>query len=398
MSNLKKGQSAPLNKVEPKVKDEARPEIASEGVKVVDVEEVIPSPANIEVKKVPLQKEKPLGQRASRKKKIVNIKNGVESKKDANKKNGVVKVKSKKVVAFNEPKVSAKRKAGRPKMNDKQKLIAKIIRDGKKVGKVISAEQADVIYYQIKAAARIKSDNDARYWLKCLKKLPDGVCKQMLILMALTAVIKGKLGMPKNTILYKERSIDMAQVQTLNVSGYYTTVFAGLALWITRNGILTTAISNKERNDGTGSTAIVKAKKADVKLSLDLFMIYINALALANQTLAVSIIETALCVVIVRKARTVIDFQYKMGPGTGNIRLISAACNVGGKRVGGTYEFQYGYMVAGVMVWTSLPSQKNCKILLTGMATGVLTFFRKRSSTVKGGMSAWCAPISTGVL
>jgi hypothetical protein len=69
-----------------------------------------------------------------------------------------------------------------------------------------------------------------------------------------------------------------------------------------------------------------------------------------------------------------------------------------GKKVASTYEFQYGYMVGGVIVWTSVPSQKNCKILLTGLITVGTTYFRKRSSTTKGGMSDWCTPISTTVV
>ena len=217
--------------------------------------------------------------------------------------------------------------------------------------------------------------------------MPDGVCKKMIIMMAVIPTIKGKLGMPKNVTLYKERSIAMAQVQTLNTSGYYTPVFAGLALWITRNTALDTAIKNNEKKDGSGSATIVKTKKADVKLSLNLFLIYINALALADQ-------ENALCVVRKTAVKVIKDLRYKMGPGTGKITIIAKAA---GKGIQATYEFQYGYMMAGVIVWTNAGSQPRCKIILT-FAKGVNTYFRKRMTTTKDGVSDWCAPINTSVL
>lgn len=392
-----KGQSAPLIKVEPTVTDEARPEIASEGVNAIEVEEMVSSPIKIEVKGTPLKKKKTPSAREAEEIRISNINEHSKAKKEDNKKNGVVKVKKEKVVAVKEAVIPTKRKVGRPKMTSKEKFIAKIIRDGKKNGIVISVAQADVIYYKVKEANRAKTENEVRWWFKSVKKMPDGVCKHMIALMAVTAIIKGKLGMPKNINAYKDRSIEMAAVQTANVSTYFTPAFTGLALWIARNTALNTAIFNYGQKNGTGSTALIAAAKVNVKASLNLFMAYINGLAAANQALAVSIIETALCIVITRKATTVVDFKYIMGPGSGNIRLKSAAVSYDGKKVPGTYEFQYGIMVEGVIVWISLPSQKNCKIILTGMSTTVTTYFRKRSSTTKGGMSAWCAPISTTV-
>ncbi len=392
-----KGQQIPQKRVESVVKIEARQEIASEGVNAIEVEEVIPMAVEMEVKKAPLKKKKAPGARASENKRISNINKNSKTRKEEDKKNGVVKVKKEKVVEVKEAAIPAKRKVGRPKMTHKQKFIAKIIRDGKKNDNVISAAQADVIYYSVKAANRAKSTNEVIWWFKSVKKMQDGVCKRMIILMAVAAIIKGKLGMPKNINAYKDRSIEMAAVQTANLSTYFTVAFTGLALWIGYNTALNTAIFNYGQKNGTGSTALIAAAKVKVKASLNLFMAYINALAAANQALAVSIIETALCVVIVRNPPKIVDFKYTMGPGTGNIRLKSAAVNVDGKRVPGTYEFQYGIMTEGVIVWVSLPSQKNCKILLTGMSTTVTTYFRKRSSTSKGGMSAWSAPISTTV-
>ena len=217
-------------------------------------------------------------------------------------------------------------------------------------------------------------------------------------MMAVIAIIRGKLGMPTNVTLYKERSVAMYNVMSENPHGYYTVAFAGLAQWLTRNTALDTAIKNNEKNDGSGSATIVKACRADVKTSLNLFMTYINLLAFSNQTLAVSIIETALCVVIVRGAKTVKDFEYKMGPGTGKIRLKSAGAKIAGKRVPANYEFQYGYMVAGAIVWGTIIGQPRCKILLSAMATGVLTYFRKRVTTTAGGMSGWSAVLETSVL
>src|ERR1039458_6333817 len=120
MSNFKKGQQIPQKRVESIVNDEARPEIASEGVNVAGVEEIIPMPAKIEVKTTPLKKKKAPGARESENNRIAKINKNVEAKKFEDKKNGVVKIKKEKVVVSNQPAVPAKRKVGRPKSTNKR--------------------------------------------------------------------------------------------------------------------------------------------------------------------------------------------------------------------------------------------------------------------------------------
>jgi flagellum-specific peptidoglycan hydrolase FlgJ len=145
-------QEVPQVRVEPNVNDEARPEIASKGVKVDGVEEKVSSPAKIERKKAPLKKKKALGKKASVKKKKASINKGTKTRKEDDKEKGIVKVKKEKVVVISQPVVPVKRKVGRPRLTSKQKFVNKIIRDAKKIGDVISVAQADIIYYKIKEA------------------------------------------------------------------------------------------------------------------------------------------------------------------------------------------------------------------------------------------------------
>jgi hypothetical protein len=85
------------------------------------------------------------------------------------------------------------------------------------------------------------------------------------------------------------------------------------------------------------------------------------------------------------------DFGIKQGA-TGEIQLTSLAGSFNGKRCPTTYYWQYGLMVAGVMTWYDLPETVNrCKTVATGMSLTQETFFRKRTRTTNGGLSAWSA-------
>jgi|ERR1039458_3036565 hypothetical protein len=219
---------------------------------------------------------------------------------------------------------------------------------------------------------------------------------RLIILEALVIqTIRGKLGMSRKIVLYKDKSINMVAVQRENRSGYFTDAFDGLDLWDDRNEALVQVL--KKQVIGKASAADVAYAKGEVQKSLNLFMIYINELARNDQKNAVSLIETALCEVIVFYSRKIIDLRFQKGLGSGVIKLISAAVKEDGKRVRGTYEFQYGYMVNGVIIWVKLDSISKNSIILKGLKTEVPIYFRKRSSTSKSGMSKWCEPICTSV-
>ncbi len=228
-----------------------------------------------------------------------------------------------------------------------------------------------------------------------IKELDEKSIRMIILSAMVIQTIQGKLGMPRKIVLFKERSIAMASIQSENKSGYYTVPFDGLELWETRNGDLATTLQNQEKKKA--SAADVAYSKGQVVLSLNEFIIYINALARENQKEAVSIIETALCVVIPFYKRVIIDFKYVKGPGSGVITLISAAVKEDGKRVSGTYQFQYGYMVEGVIEWAEAISLPKNIIVVKGLKTGVIIYFRKRSATSKSGMSKWCEPIFTSL-
>jgi hypothetical protein len=89
------------------------------------------------------------------------------------------------------------------------------------------------------------------------------------------------------------------------------------------------------------------------------------------------------------------DFSIKQMEATGSIQLISLAGKFNLKRVPTTYYWQYGLMVAGVMVWYDLPDTVNeCKTIATGMSTTQSVSFRKATSSKKGGRSVWSPPIA----
>ena len=242
-----------------------------------------------------------------------------------------------------------------------------------------------------KVFAKIESINEVHHYFRTVSERPEGRATY-LILMATVLTIRGKLDMPGNASAFKDKSIAMAKVQTDNTSGYYAVAFAGLALWITRNGTMDTQV--KAKLAGTGTATLVKAARVQVKLSLNLFIAYLNGLALANQTLAVSIIETALCLVWKTPVYTPEkDFSVTLGPGTGVATLNSSKIKIDSKNVKNTFEFQVGYPVGGVIVYDTISAGGDKKIVVPDLPL-VSTTFRKRVTTKKGGTTPWCTPIT----
>jgi hypothetical protein len=288
----------------------------------------------------------------------------------------------------------AKKKGGYVKLNKSQKETNKIRRQFKKKGEILNDAEIRLIKKEKKSFAKIGSISQEKHYFRTLAQTTERRVAY-IILMAVTPIIKGKLAMPSNDVLYKERSIAMWQVQTDNTSGYYTPVFSGLANWNTKNGLLDTAIKNWTK--GTGTVANVEYARGFVQLALNLFLIYINGLALANQLNAISIIETSLCEVCKTRSSNPKDFTAKLGPGSGCVSLKSGVIKIDNKKVTNTYEFQYGYMMGTGIVWTSIPSGGRCKVLIADLPPG-LTYFRKRQSTVKGGTTVWCKEIGLDVV
>jgi len=226
-------------------------------------------------------------------------------------------------------------------------------------------------------------------YFKTFLRMNDGERKTMIILTAkVIQTIRAKLDMPKNHILYKDKSINMAEVQTLNTKGYFTDAFDGLALWITRNGVLALALKN--RSLGTGTTQQVRDARADVKKSLDLFLQYLNELIKEDQDNAEEIIHTALCVLVKLYKRAIKDFEIKQGPGAGSIILISAAAMIDGKRVAALYRWQWGVMIDGKIVWYDLDSTPKHRTIAINMPLETAVFFRKAVTTTKGGAGKFC--------
>ena len=289
---------------------------------------------------------------------------------------------------------AAKKKGGYVRLSKSRIETNKIRRQYKKKDVVLTDAEVRLIKKEKKSFAKIGSVSQENHYFRNLAQTNDRRATY-IILMSLIPTIKGKLAMPQNYVLYKEKSIAMWQIQTDNTSGYYTPAFGGLANWDTKNGLLNTAIKNWLK--GTGTVENIKYAQGFVKLALNLFLIYINGLALANQLNAVSIIETSLCEVCKTPVFNPKDFTVKLGPGSGKVSLKSGVIKIDNKKVINTYEFQYGYKMGIEIIWTSVPSGNRCRIVIADLPPG-FTYFRKRQSTVKGGTTVWCKEIGVDVV
>jgi hypothetical protein len=272
-------------------------------------------------------------------------------------------------------------------LNKSQLRTLEIIEEYAEMGIVITKEEAGMIKKEEQIVKKIIYPVQGIHYFKTLEERV-GTRGMYIILMAVIWIIKAACPMPENSRAYQIKSVALAKAQTDNTLGYFTVPFAGLALMITNNGLLLAAIVAFE--GGTGNIGAVEAAMAVVKKSVDLLVIYVNSLCLANQANAVAIILAAEMVVVKQKPKnTKADFSIAQGA-TGEIKLVSLAAKFNGKRCPATYYWQYGLMVAGVLVWYDLPETVNrCKTTATGMPLGVAVFFRKRIRTNGGGLSGW---------
>jgi len=280
-------------------------------------------------------------------------------------------------------------------LNRSQKETIEIRSEFEKRGEILTDAQVRMIKKEGKLVKNIKTISQSVHYFKTLEERV-GTRGMQIILLAVIWIIKAKCPMPeKNPRAYQVKSASLASLQTLNAQGYFIPVFSGLATMILSNTALLTAITKFEAKNGTGSAEAVAAAQAVVKISVDLLIVYVNGLCLADQTNALAIIEAAGMLSWKQKAKnTKPDFGIKQGA-SGEVILNSLAGKIDDKRVPTTYYWQYGVVVAGVMIWTDLPETVNrCKTIALGMPIDTVVSFRKATRTTKGGMSVYCTPIS----
>lgn len=391
MSTTKKGQKVPKNAPALAEKEVARPKIATEGI--------ISKTAERRLKKRTAAL-KQLESEAVQKIISKEIKEIKKSRKKRLKNEGwkTIKVKkAKQEVELNEMDIEVmvpQKRSRYKKLSKSQKLSNKYRRQlRKQFGEkfVITDEEMRIYKRGKKNLFSINNSVEAILFFSTVDQLPNNSFKKMIILAITVWTIKAKLAMPNKKLAFKQRSIDMAQVQTLNVSGYFTVAFTGLALWITRNSALDLAIQKQEL--GTGTAAAYITARRNVKLSLNLFLIYLNGLALADQVHAEDMITIALCEVTKVPTTNKQDFGIRQGIASGSIVLTALKAVIDGKKVSAIYYWQYGLMVDGNLVWTDLPETDTSKTIATGMGLGVTTYFRMRYKTKKGGMTDWFGPL-----
>ena len=218
--------------------------------------------------------------------------------------------------------------------------------------------------------------------------------KSIILLATVVRRIKGKLGFeintPDKTFLFRAQAIYSAL--DLNTASYYTPPFAGMS------DLDQCIIDYKESLDnltlGTvlGAEGAKNAAKTKLKDVLDDALVYVNKLAKNNQTNAVEIITGARMEVMKAGKQDKPDFAVHHGLSSGSIELKARAEKVDSKYVKATYYWQFS--IDDGKTWESLENTLVAKTTATGMLVGIPTIFRKRTKSTKGGLSAWCPPIS----
>jgi hypothetical protein len=215
----------------------------------------------------------------------------------------------------------------------------------------------------------------------------------VILMLLIVRTIKGKLGIRlrsnDGTFLFAAKGIVVAL--TANTSGFYTPAFGSLALLNTQATSFETAIDNLVLGVIGAEGAKTEAKKA-LKITLDAALAYVNNLAFLDQPNAVEIITGANMLLVGTGSINKQDFAVRQGDATGEIKLSSLATKFNGKRVRGAYDWQYS--TDNGLTWVSLDSTLVSKTTAIGMPVERKVLFRKRTTTVKGGISAWSVPVS----
>ena len=225
------------------------------------------------------------------------------------------------------------------------------------------------------------------------KRLTEDELKLIILVAVTIKVIKGKLNMPKKQWDYLATSKNMEAAILANALGYFTPAFAGLSNWALENTALEKAL-NAIKNRVVGGAGMKVTAMANLKITLDLALAYVNAIAKLNQPNAITIIEAALMTVINQGPRVIKPITVKVGTDAGTAIVSCPATTFEGKRVAGSYEKQWS--ADGGKTWVPLTTTSKCKIIATGLASGVPVIFRSRTTTTKGGTSAWVvsAPVT----
>ena len=275
--------------------------------------------------------------------------------------------------------------AGVPKNKSQLRTIE--IRDNAAAeGTILTIEEAGLIKREENIQKQIVTPIQGLHYFRTLEARVGRKGMYIILAAKVIWIIKPSCPMPPSARPYQVRVKQLIKAQTDDDGGYFSTPFSGLTTLGTKNGLLLTAIENK-----MGSEAILAAM-AVVKIPLDLLIAYVLALCLADQTNAAAIIASAGMAAVKEKAvNTKPELTLKQGA-TGVIKLNSLAAKYNGKRCTATYYWQYGLMVAGVLVWYDLPDTNVSRTTATGMPTGVAVFFRRAYMTTRGGRSPWSAP------
>lgn len=216
-----------------------------------------------------------------------------------------------------------------------------------------------------------------------------------ILLAVVTRKIKAKLGFTFNTgdTVFLSRSEAIAAAFALDAGGYFAaTPFADLALLVTQNTALSTAIQNVKLGVMGAEGAKIAAKEA-VKATLDLALGYVNSLARADQVNAVEIITSAAMMVIGAKELNKQDFAVKQSTDSGAVILRSLAGKFANKRVITIYDWQQSNTPDVEASWFDLPSTSVANTMVIDLPLDKKVWFRKRTSTRKGGTSDWSPPL-----
>ena len=205
-------------------------------------------------------------------------------------------------------------------------------------------------------------------------------------------LIQGKLGFRKGM-----KDADFAvnakaiyDALSLNAGGYFNPPFADLDKLLTLIGFFNDAVGNvKLRVLGAGGAK--KTAKNNLYGCLKNALSYINSLAWTLQSVAEEIITGAKMVLRNSKSskKQVITASYTKAAGEALLQCI--ALKVDGKYYAANYSWQMSS--DGGKTWVDIGVTSQAKLLVTGLTHGDVLKFRKRTSSTKFGIEAWCTPV-----
>jgi hypothetical protein len=135
----------------------------------------------------------------------------------------------------------------------------------------------------------------------------------------------------------------------------------------------------------TGSAAARDIEFNDVLTDMRAYQIYVQSLAdvLGNKMKAIAIISASGFGLKVDGIKIKAPLSVRPGISTGDVILTSKAA-----KMRALYNWQIGLEIAGVIVWSDLPSSLKSTTKVTSLTLDLRTFFRHRTLTKKG-LSGW---------